>query len=124
MSSISSLFFAQPRIIIKAPHWPLESFETHVPLKNAWVADDRDFPLAGSMILRLTKFPRQSSVYFNVKNMTEKFVYLIDRLHRAGKRIDFCQTKEERMQAQQWLVLWNRAVQLEYGRQGTKSTTR
>jgi hypothetical protein len=57
------------------------------------------------MILRLTKFPRLGSVYFNFKNMTEKFVYLIERLHRAGKRMDVCHDKEDRMQAQRWLVL-------------------
>jgi hypothetical protein len=76
------------------------------------------------MILRLTEYSRPSNVYFNFKNMTEKFVYLIDRLHRAGERMDVCHNKEERMQAQRWLVLWNRAVQLEYTRQGTKRVTR
>lgn len=54
--------------------------------------------------------------------MTEKFNYLVERLHQAGKRMDCCQNKEERKHAQRWLVLWNRAIRLEFERRGTNNT--
>lgn len=47
---------------------------------------------------------------------TDRFIYLVDRLHRAGLRSAGCITDEERRCAQRWLVLWNRALKLEHGR--------
>lgn len=54
--------------------------------------------------------------------MTEKFAYLVDRLYRAGKRMDRCQNKEERIQAQRWLILWNRSLQHEPSRNESRNS--
>ena len=62
-------------------------------------------------------------VYFGTLIMTGKFAYLVERLYRAGKRMDTCHNKEERMQAQRWLILWNRAAQCEHKRNERRNSS-
>lgn len=47
---------------------------------------------------------------------SDRFIYLVERLHRANLRSTRCISDEEYGRARRWLVLWNRALQLEYGR--------
>jgi len=45
-----------------------------------------------------------------------RFVYLVERLQRAGVRHAAARTDAEHDKARGWLVLRNRSVQLEYAR--------
>jgi hypothetical protein len=48
--------------------------------------------------------------------MTERFVWLVERLYRANLRMERCETDAERQRARAWLRLWNGALQREHAR--------
>lgn len=54
--------------------------------------------------------------YYPIMNHTMRFIYLVDRLERAGKRYAAAENADERRRAGRWLVLRNRSVQVEFAR--------
>ena len=47
----------------------------------------------------------------------QKFSYLVERLYRAGLRMNAATTPQEMVLARRWLARWNTALRREHARQ-------